>query len=154
MASGSTRVKAEAPTGAVGVLYGLTMFLSAFLVFQVQPVIAKFILPWYGGSASVWTVCMLFFQGCLLLGYLYAHLLTRTFTVRLQAVIHGVLLAASLALLPIVPADAWKPTASTEPVWGILTLLGASLAGPTAQALATDCSDFPGACVQGFKMTR
>ena len=53
--------------------YGLTIFLSAFLLFQVQPIIAKMILPWFGGSASVWTACMLFFQMLLLLGYLYSH---------------------------------------------------------------------------------
>jgi len=54
-------------------LYALTIVVSAFLLFQVQPVIAKIILPWFGGSAAVWTVCMLFFQMALLLGYLYAH---------------------------------------------------------------------------------
>jgi hypothetical protein len=113
------------------------MFLSAFLVFQVQPVISKFILPWYGGSASVWTVCMLFFQVCLLLGYLYAHVLTRIPSVKLQVAVHGVLLAASLALLPIVPSDSWKPTASAEPVLGILGLLGSSLGLPFLVLSAT-----------------
>ena len=53
--------------------YGLTIFLSAFLLFQVQPMIGKMILPWFGGSASVWTTCMLLFQSVLLLGYLYSH---------------------------------------------------------------------------------
>ena len=56
-------------------LLPLTIFLSAFLLFGVEPMIAKMILPWYGGSAEVWIVCLLFFQGALLAGYLYAHLL-------------------------------------------------------------------------------
>jgi hypothetical protein len=56
-------------------LYSLTIFLSAFLLFEVQPVIAKIILPWFGGSSAVWSTCMLFFQIILLLGYLYAHAL-------------------------------------------------------------------------------
>ena len=55
------------------ILYAATIFLSAFLLFQVQPLIARIILPWFGGSAAVWTVCMLFFQVLLLLGYVYAH---------------------------------------------------------------------------------
>jgi uncharacterized membrane protein AbrB (regulator of aidB expression) len=54
-------------------LYGSTIFLSAFLLFQVQPIIGKMVLPWFGGVASVWTVCLLFFQSLLLLGYLYSH---------------------------------------------------------------------------------
>ena len=57
--------------------YALTISLSAFLLFEVQPVIAKMILPWFGGSSAVWSTCMLFFQVVLLLGYLYAHLLHR-----------------------------------------------------------------------------
>ena len=56
--------------------YALTIFLSAFLLFQVQPLIGKFILPWFGGSPAVWTTCMLFFQVVLLVGYSYAHLIT------------------------------------------------------------------------------
>ena len=59
-------------------LYSLTIFLSAFLLFQVQPIIAKMILPWFGGTSAVWSTCMLFFQMVLLLGYVYAHWLNRT----------------------------------------------------------------------------
>ena len=63
--------------GPSKLLYGVAIFSSAFLLFQVQPLIAKIILPWFGGGAAVWIVCLLFFQLVLLLGYLYAHLLSR-----------------------------------------------------------------------------
>src|SRR5258707_14919191 len=87
--------------------YSLTIFLSAFLLFEVQPVIAKMILPWFGGSSAVWSTCMLFFQIVLLLGYLYAHLLNKL-PPRKQAVPHLSLLAVSLATLPIIPNASWK----------------------------------------------
>src|ERR1700749_3721635 len=59
------------------ILYALTIFLSAFLLFQVQPLIAKIILPWFGGSAAVWSAALLFFQLVVLGGYFYAHCLIR-----------------------------------------------------------------------------
>lgn len=96
--------------------------LSAFLLFQVQPVISKFILPWFGGSPGVWTTCMLFFQVVLFAGYAYAHLLTRL-PMKAQTFIHGILVVAALACLPISPADSWKPTGSEEPSVRILLLL-------------------------------
>src|SRR5450755_3286276 len=77
-------------------LFAATILLSAFLLFQVQPLIAKLILPWFGGSAAVWTTCMLFFQIALLLGYLYAHVTSRTLAPRSQAWLHVGLLALSL----------------------------------------------------------
>ena len=81
-------------------LYSLTIFLSAFLLFQVQPIIAKMILPWFGGTSAVWSTCMLFFQVVLLLGYVYAHWLNRKLNPRRQAVAHIAVLAISLAALP------------------------------------------------------
>jgi uncharacterized membrane protein YqjE len=69
--------------------YGLTIFLSAFLLFQVQPLIGKMILPWFGGSAAVWTTCMLFFQLVLLLGYFYSHWVVRYLTPSRQSLVHG-----------------------------------------------------------------
>src|SRR5271169_7215726 len=89
-------------------LYALTTLVSAFLLFQVQPVIAKIILPWFGGSAAVWTTCLLFFQLVLLLGYLYSHALVRYLKPRAQAIMHGALLLASALALPIYPSMAWK----------------------------------------------
>ncbi len=82
-------------------LYLVIIFLSAFLLFQVQPLIAKLILPLFGGGAAIWTACLLFFQAFLLLGYLYAHCLTQIRNLRTQVIIHSVLLALSLSVLPI-----------------------------------------------------
>ena len=104
-------------------LNALTIFVSAFLLFQVEPLIAKMILPWFGGVAAVWTVCLLFFQVVLLLGYLYAHLLTRRLMVRMQGWLHASLLAASLLILPILPKDSWKPTGPEHPALHILWVL-------------------------------
>ena len=83
--------------------YSVAIFTSAFLVFQVQPVIARFILPWYGGTAGVWTTCLLFFQLGLLAGYLYAHALAAHLQLKQQALVHGSLILLSLFLLPITP---------------------------------------------------
>ena len=110
--------------------YAGTIFLSSFLLFLVQPLIARLILPWFGGSAAVWTTCMLFFQALLLAGYAYAHWLTRLSNKRAEAVIHTVLLLAAAATLPIAPGEAWKPLGTEEPVTRILLLLGASVGLP------------------------
>ncbi|MCC7175020.1 MAG: fused MFS/spermidine synthase [Bryobacterales bacterium] len=110
--------------------YTLAILLGAFLLFQVQPIMAKVIMPWFGGSASVWAACMLFFQVFLLLGYIYAHLSIRFLRPRAQALLHGALLAASLLLLRIVPDAAWKPTGSDNPVLKIATLLAAGVGLP------------------------
>src|SRR4051794_36156320 len=111
-------------------LYSVTIFLSAFLLFEVQPVIAKMILPWFGGTSAVWSTCMLFFQLLLLLGYLYAHLIHRSLGARRQAVAHIVLLAASLATLPILPNPRWKTAAMGQPSLRILALLAVTVGLP------------------------
>lgn len=110
--------------------YAFTIFLSAFLLFQVQPIIAKMILPWFGGSAAVWNTCMLFFQAALLGGYLYAHWSIRTLRPKTQVWLHAALLAASLALLPVTPAASWKPQDAAHPIARILGLLAASVGLP------------------------
>jgi SAM-dependent methyltransferase/MFS family permease len=119
------------------VLYAGTIFLSSFLLFLVQPLIARLILPWFGGSAAVWTTCMLFFQALLLAGYTYAHVLARLSNKKLEATVHTVLLIAAVATLPIAPSDAWKPEGSEEPVSRILLLLGASVGLPYFLLAAT-----------------
>ena len=110
--------------------YALTIFLSAFLLFQVQPLIAKYILPWFGGWPSVWTTCMLFFQTMLVGGYLYAHVLTDRVKPRVQGIVHLAVVIASLALLPISPAEDFKPVGGDSPAMGILLLLLATVGGP------------------------
>src|SRR6266571_7670930 len=104
-------------------LNALTIFVSALLLFQVEPLIAKMILPWFGGVAAVWTVCLLFFQSLLLLGYLYAHLLTRQFVPRTQGWLHVGLLATSVLVLPILPRESWKPLGPEHPALHILWVL-------------------------------
>ena len=112
--------------GAVMLAFVIAIFLSAFLLFQVQPIIARYILPWYGGSPAVWTTCMLFFQVGLLAGYSYAHLLVSRFRNRpgWQVGIHVGLLALSIVVLPITPDESLRPTdAGVSPISGILKLL-------------------------------
>src|SRR5579863_3124830 len=104
-------------------LFAATILLSAFLLFQVQPLIAKLILPWFGGSAAVWVTCMLFFQIALLAGYGYAHFIVRSVPLPRQAVVHITLLVLSLATLPILPNPRWKPAGGDDPLLGIMGLL-------------------------------
>jgi len=112
------------------ILYAGTIFLSAFLLFQVQPIIGKIVLPWFGGSAAAWTVCMLFFQLTLLLGYLYSHLSSRYLAPRRQAWLHAGLLLAAALTLPIIPDDGWKPSPGDDPALLLLGLLAATIGLP------------------------
>jgi SAM-dependent methyltransferase len=111
-------------------LYAATIAVSAFLLFLVQPVIAKQILPWFGGSSAVWTTCVFFFQFLLLGGYAYAHALVRYLPARPQLIVHVVLLVLSLAALPIVADAAWKPAGGEDPGFRILGLLAATVGLP------------------------
>ncbi|MBF0285339.1 MAG: fused MFS/spermidine synthase [Magnetococcales bacterium] len=104
-------------------LFAGTIFSSAFLLFLVQPIIAKQILPWFGGSSMVWTICQVFFQTVLLAGYAYADALTRHLRPSRQAAVHLVLLTAALLSLPIVAHEAWKPQPDQDPTLIILGLL-------------------------------
>ena len=110
--------------------YMLTIFLSAFLLFQVQPIIGRFVLPWFGGSASVWNTCMLFFQITLLLGYCYSHLSIRFLKPKQQWFVHVTLLGISVFFLPIQPGDYLKPDGSTDVTFGVLFLLAVSIGLP------------------------
>ncbi len=111
-------------------LYAITIFLSSFLLFLVQPLIARLILPWFGGTAAVWTTCMLFFQCILLAGYAYAHATSAKLGPRGQAILHTILLAAAAATLPILPDPSWKPEGGGEPISRILLLLTATVGLP------------------------
>ena len=117
--------------------YAATVFLSAFLLFAVQPMIGKMILPWFGGSAAVWNTCLLFFQAALLGGYLYAHLSTRYLRPRGRAILHIALIVLSLAALPILPAPHWKPDHPGDPSARILLLLAATIGLPYMLLAAT-----------------
>ncbi len=111
-------------------LYAFTIFLSAFLLFLVQPIVAKEILPWFGGSAAVWTTCLVFFQVTLLAGYAYADWLVRRVRATQAIRLHVLLLIVAVALLPIVPAAHWKPAGGENPSWLILGLLAATIGLP------------------------
>ncbi len=113
----------ESPTRLTNLVFVGTIFSSAFALFLVQPIIAKQILPWFGGSAAVWATCMVFFQVVLLAGYAYSDALSRHFSPRAQAAIHISLLLVSLAFIPIIAAVHWKPVGDEDPTLRILQLL-------------------------------
>ncbi len=111
-------------------LYAATVFLSAFLLFLVQPLIAKLILPWFGGSAVVWNTAMLFFQMLLLAGYAYAHYTIENLKPRAQFKLHTGLLIAAVLLAPILPPNFLKPQGESAPVGPILLVLLVSVGLP------------------------
>ncbi len=125
--TGSGRAGAQ---GCYMLLYGSTLFISSFLLFLVQPLLGKFILPWFGGTPAVWTTCMLFFQVFLLAGYGYAHMAASRLALRRQAQVHIVLLALTLLILPITPSEVWKFEPGQNPVMQILGLLLVSVGAP------------------------
>ncbi len=110
--------------------YAATVFVSAFLLFQVQPMAARFVLPWFGGTSLVWTTCMLFFQVTLVLGYAWAHIITRYLRPRQQWILHSLLMVAALATLPIRPGNEWKPPDGHMATFRVLLLLAISVGLP------------------------
>jgi len=132
-----TELRARAKPAAAS--FGFTIFLSAFLLFWVQLLLGKYILPWFGGTPAVWTTCMLFFQVGLLGGYTYAHLITSRLQRRAQGLLHAGLILVCVLLLvwlttiwgsPITPGANWKPRTADQPVWDIIVLLSASVGLP------------------------
>jgi hypothetical protein len=122
---------AGAGTGPiVRLLFIACIFTSSFLLFLVQPIIAKQILPWFGGTSAVWTSCLMFFQLVLFAGYAYSDLSTRSLKPGKQTVVHLVLLAAALACLPIVPGDSLRPDPQKAPIIELLVLLAATVGLP------------------------
>ena len=119
-------------SGGTGVLlsFCITILISSFLIFQVQPLISKYILPWFGGTPGVWTTCMLFFQVVLFAGYAYAHFLIAKLPIRAQFLVHMALLVGGLSLLPISPNPAWAPQGNQNPTIRILGLLAGSVGLP------------------------
>lgn len=110
-------------------LFATTVFLSAFLLFQIQPIVAKMILPWFGGSSSVWSVCLVFFQVELLLGYAYVHWLHEKVAARKQPLVHGALLLLSVAMLPVAADPAWKGS-TLAPGLSVLAVLAIAVGAP------------------------
>ncbi len=118
-------------------LWGGAFLLSAFLLFQVQPILTKLILPWFGGSAAVWTTSLMFFQVAYLLGNLYAYWLVQRTSPRVQSRVHVALLAMSFLLLPILPSASWKPAAGEHPTLYILGVLATTVGLPFVFLSAT-----------------
>lgn len=118
-------------------LFASTVFLGAFLLFLIEPLIAKLILPWFGGSAAVWAVCLVFFQTALLLGYFYADAASRRLSAGNLSAVHIALLVVSLACLPIAPQAFWRSHTGVDPAWRILGLLTFSIGLPFVLLSAT-----------------
>jgi len=118
-------------------LFAVTAFSSAFLIFLVQPMVGKHILPWFGGVPAVWMFCLCFYQFALFAGYGYAHLSTNHLRVRRQFWVHAVLLFAALAVLPVLPDASWKPMGGAPPGPQILSMLTANVALPFLLLAAT-----------------
>jgi hypothetical protein len=124
-------------TNFAPLLFGVVVFVSASLVFLVEPMVAKLLLPSQGGSPMVWNTCMAFFQMALLLGYAYAHLLQRVRSVKTQAIIHAVILLAAALALPLHMRTAFGAPGKTAPALWLLGALTVSLGAPFAALSAT-----------------
>jgi hypothetical protein len=124
----------------------VSIFLSAFLLFQVQLVLGKYFLPWFGGTPAMWTTCLFFFQSLLVVGYLYAHFLADRIPFHLQGTSHAMVLACALGLTlslalkwhsPVLPDPSWKPVGSEDPIWRLIVLLSVSAGIPYLSLSAT-----------------
>jgi hypothetical protein len=113
-----------------------TLFLSAFLLFSVQPVVSRMVLPRLGGSPSVWNTCVCFFQAALLLGYGYAHFIAERLQPRVQLALHGLVLASGLAELPLSLGVDAPPTGATPSGW-LLARLALAVGAPFVAIAAT-----------------
>ena len=122
---------------SLAVFFGAVVFASAFLIFLVQPMVGKRILPWFGGAPTVWILCLAFYQTALFLGYAYAHWLIRFVPLRVQVAVHGVLSAAALAALPVLPGEAWQPAAAADPGMRIVAMLAVNVGLPFMVLAAT-----------------
>jgi spermidine synthase len=118
-------------------LFATTVFASAFLIFFVQPMVGKHILPWFGGSPSVWTLCLAFYQLTLFAGYGYAHWLNGRVRSNRQLIVHAILFATALLVLPVLPDESWKPEGGAPPSLRILSLLAANVGPPFLLLAAT-----------------
>ncbi|MFZ9505948.1 MAG: spermidine synthase [Burkholderiaceae bacterium] len=112
------------------VVFATTVFLSAFLLFQIQPIVAKMILPWFGGSSSVWSTCIVFFQSVLLLGYGYVHWLHEKVSRSRQPLVHAALLVISLVTLPVAADASWKGMTLDYPSLAVLAVLAVACGAP------------------------
>lgn len=122
---------------AAAPVYALALFASAALIFVLQPLFGRMVTPLLGGSPQVWNASMAFFQGALLVGYLYAHLLQRVKDLKLQAIVHALVLVAAWCVLPIQVSTALGPPSSEHPAAWLVGVLTLSVGAPFAAASAT-----------------
>ncbi len=125
-----------AKTGLMPV-FTISIFLSALLLFSVQPMFAKMTLPLLGGAPNVWNTAMVFFQGTLLAGYIYAHLLSKYAPIKWQVVIHALVLIAGVLFLPLAVANGWVAPEKGAPALWLIGLYGASIGLPFFALSAT-----------------
>jgi hypothetical protein len=118
-------------------VYGVTIFFGAALLFVVQPMVGRMVLPLLGGSPAVWNTTMVFYQAVLLAGYAYAHFATKWLGWRRQAVVHVAVLLVPLLVLPIAIPRGWLPPTTHNPVPWLLALLIVAVGLPFFAASAT-----------------
>ncbi|MDG2333715.1 MAG: ferrichrome ABC transporter permease [Myxococcota bacterium] len=121
----------------IAVFFAAVVFASAFLIFLVQPMVGKRILPWFGGAPTVWILCLAFYQSALFLGYAYAHCLIRFVPIRAQVAIHALMSAAAMAVLPVLPGEGWQPAAAADPGLRIVVMLAVNVGLPFIVLAAT-----------------
>ncbi len=136
MATSNAARHASGPN-AVVVLYTVTLFVSATLLFWIQPLFGKMVLPLLGGAPAVWNTAMMFFQAALLAGYAYAHVTTRLLGARRQAALHGVIFLAALLVLPVTVAADLQPPTDRNPILWLIGLLSVSVGLPFFVLAAT-----------------
>jgi len=137
MVTNQEALVATAPDRTIQLVFTITLALSAGLLFWIQPLFAKMVLPLLGGTPSVWNTAMVFFQASLLAGYAYAHFSTRLLDLRRQSLLHLAILASAIAVLPISVAAGWTPPTATTPVFWLLALLAVSIGLPFFAVAAT-----------------
>src|ERR671932_1284380 len=136
---GALSKKGASGGGLLMLLFSATIFISAALLFLVEPMFAKFVLPSFGGTPAVWTGSMMFFQAALLASYLYVHATAGWLGARRQAVVHLVVILLPLLVLPVaVPASDWAPPAQSNPILWLLGLLLVSVGLPFFAVSATN----------------
>ncbi len=120
------------------ILFASAVFSGAFLLFLIQPMLGKLILPWFGGGPGVWTACLMFYQAALFLGYLYAYGLVRFFEPRTQWLVHAIAFSGALFLLPVTPGEQWRPEGfGADPSIAIAIMLIATVGLPFMVLSAT-----------------
>jgi SAM-dependent methyltransferase len=118
-------------------LYSAALFLSSLILFAIQPMFTKMVLPLLGGTPAIWNTAVMFFQAMLLAGYLYAHLLSRLRSLQRQTLVHIIVLTAGLLFLPVHVALRWTPAANAHPVFWLVALLTVSIGMPFFAISAT-----------------